>query len=443
LAGVWGIKMASSTSDFVFHFFARNFRGFAQIEADLGDVTFIVGDNSSGKTSIITLIDLLLSPSFGLGFDIFASDGGLKTSHDVLSPYIRSRNVTIGVMFSESNKKNSFRTSLRIATYKKGASTDLILHKVVSASNNKTRYVIKERDRFVIKDRELSATKPNFQAVLKEHDHPSQSYSTVRVPGFKSAPTALMFALADYNQKDKIFRLTFSSQQISLHHRRFGPIRMDPEHAYNVLNSSFDEKGRHTPSLLKQLFNDRSGRQKNLSHIRAINKFGAESGMFDRLFVYSYKPSDPNAPFRIEVEKKGKRFSLDEVGYGVSQVLPVIVEAVTSLGRTPTLLSIQQPELHLHPKAQAAFGELIFDLSRRNLKFLVETHSDYIINRYRYCLNRSKSDALDTRIFFCENTERGNVLRIINLDSKGVIVDAPPNYRKFFLKEEGKIFEMI
>jgi len=179
-----------------------------------------------------------------------------------------------------------------------------------------------------------------------------------------------------------------------------------------------------------------------LSHIRAINRFGAESGMFDRLFVNSYKPSDPKAPFKIEVEKKGKRFSLDEVGYGVSQVLPVIVEAVTSVGR-PTLLSIQQPELHLHPRAQAAFGELIFSLSHRNLKFLVETHSDYIINRYRYCLSRSKQDPLETKIFFCENTERGNVLSIVSLDKGGAIVSAPPNYRQFFLKEEGKIFDMI
>lgn len=433
-------RMANKAAKYHFQIFARNFRGFARLEAELGDVTFIVGDNSSGKTSIVSLVDLLLNRSFAMNFDILSADAKLRTSNDILSPYIKSPRVTVGMMLSKSTeKKNEFSTNGRMAMYEK-EDEKLVLKKIASASENKVRYIINKSDGPVSKDLTLNEGRPMFSNFLQEIDHPSKGYSKIKIPGLKNIPSLMMFALAEYNQKEKSFNFKFSNTEIG--HRIFGPIRMDPEHAYNALASAFDEKGKHTPNLLKQLFSDRKNLKKSIPHIRAINKFGVQSGMFDRLFVSSYKSSDPKAPFKIEVEKKGKRFSLDEVGYGVSQILPIIVDAITRGGTQPALLSIQQPELHLHPRAQAAFGELVFDLARENIKFLIETHSDYTINRFRYCVHKKKKELI-SKIFFCENTAKGNVLSVINIDGDGAIVDAPQGYRKFFLDEENKNFEMV
>jgi predicted ATPase len=222
----------------------------------------------------------------------------------------------------------------------------------------------------------------------------------------------------------------------------YGPVRLNPAHAYNLGPTQFDEKGGHTPDKLRRIYSGLSSRR-NSEVIKDINQFGRESGMFDRLFVGLYKKFDPKAPFRIEIEKGGKRFSLDEVGYGVSQILPILVDSVTTKRGDNALISIQQPELHLHPRAQAAFGELLFKLARAGARFLIETHSDYIIDRFRSAMFRSKVKTVSSGILFAENTKAGNLLHSIPVDLDGRISDAPPNYRDFFFREQDKLFEMI
>ncbi|HVX34780.1 MAG TPA: AAA family ATPase [Hyphomicrobium sp.] len=430
------------TRKLLFKIFARNFRGFRKIDVNLGDVTFIVGDNSSGKTSILKLVDLLLNVTYAFDFDIFTDKAILATSHDVLSPYINSPDVTIGTITVIPADKNEFKTEAKVASYEKGPSETLILKKVVTASNNKARFIISEADAIVRKDIELSATKPNLKRILEEHDRPSKGYQKLKIPGLKRIPNLMIFGLADFDEKQKKFNLSYSPSSDRFQMRHFGPIRMDPEHAYSSYAESFDPKGRHTPNVLKSLLSARRSDKSRRATIRQLNHFGAESGMFDKLFVIPYSKSDPKAPFRIEVSKKGRRFSLDEVGYGVSQILPIIVDSIARRTSGRTLFSIQQPELHLHPKAQAAFGELLFNLAKLGMKFLVETHSDYIINRFRYCLHASKTN-LETKVLFCENTKKGNVVHEVSVSSRGEIENAPSNYRTFFLREQHKLFKLI
>ncbi|MDP6688819.1 MAG: AAA family ATPase [Alphaproteobacteria bacterium] len=73
--------------------------------------------------------------------------------------------------------------------------------------------------------------------------------------------------------------------------------------------------------------------------------------------------------------------NIRNVGYGVSQSLPVIVEILSrSFG---SRFAIQQPEVHLHPKAQAALGDLFYQLALvEEKRFIVETHSDFTIDRF-------------------------------------------------------------
>jgi len=73
--------------------------------------------------------------------------------------------------------------------------------------------------------------------------------------------------------------------------------------------------------------------------------------------------------------------SLTDVGYGVGQILPIVLECVLSKNK---LLTIEQPELHLHPKLQANLTDLIIWSSRNNKnKFILETHSEHMILRLK------------------------------------------------------------
>ena len=77
----------------------------------------------------------------------------------------------------------------------------------------------------------------------------------------------------------------------------------------------------------------------------------------------------------------GMLVSLADVGYGIGQVLPVIL---TSMLQENTIITIEQPELHLHPKLQANLADLfIRSAEKNNNTFILETHSEHIILRLK------------------------------------------------------------
>jgi hypothetical protein len=71
---------------------------------------------------------------------------------------------------------------------------------------------------------------------------------------------------------------------------------------------------------------------------------------------------------------------LEEVGYGISQVLPVLIH---SFGTKSKLISIEQPEIHIHPALQAELGDVFIEsaLGENKNTFLLETHSEHLILR--------------------------------------------------------------
>jgi predicted ATPase len=127
---------------------------------------------------------------------------------------------------------------------------------------------------------------------------------------------------------------------------------------------------------------------------------------------------------------------LINVGYGVSQSLPVLVEV---LWRRPgTWFAIQQPEVHLHPRAQAALGDLIFTMAAtEGKKFLIETHSDFMIDRYRTNMRKVRVKKPKTQVLFFERHHSRNSVQALSIGGQGELpLKQPAGYRKFFIKEQ-------
>ena len=79
------------------------------------------------------------------------------------------------------------------------------------------------------------------------------------------------------------------------------------------------------------------------------------------------------------VDDKGLEVQLNDVGYGISQILPIVVQTVLSKNR---LLTVEQPELHIHPRLQANLADLfVWSAENANNKFIIETHSEHLILR--------------------------------------------------------------
>ena len=140
-------------------------------------------------------------------------------------------------------------------------------------------------------------------------------------------------------------------------------------------------------------------------------------------------------PFQVQVKTGARSTNLMDVGYGISQILPLIVDAQRA--NSTTVLLLQQPEVHLHPKAQAALGSMIKDwVSKSKKTVVVETHSDYLVDRLRLEVKRGQLSESDLKIFFLEKKGNQTKLHLLTVDSEGNVLNAPDSYRDFFLREQ-------
>ena len=138
-----------------------------------------------------------------------------------------------------------------------------------------------------------------------------------------------------------------------------------------------------------------------------------------------------------------------DIGYGVSQILPLLVrlfypqkkdfQRATFLStRFRNRFLLQQPEVHLHPKAQAEFASLLIENIKMNNSFLIETHSDYMIDRASIEIRKKNISHDDVSLIYLEPMEEGVKAYNMSFDKEGNLTGAPKGYRDFFIKESNR-----
>lgn len=105
------------------------------------------------------------------------------------------------------------------------------------------------------------------------------------------------------------------------------------------------------------------------------------------------------------------------VGFGISQLLPIIVQSVATREQ---VITIEQPELHVHPRLQAEIGDLLVECVKENgHQFLVETHSEHLILRLRRLVREGKIDASDISVIYVGRGRNGSNIQQIGLKPDG------------------------
>lgn len=213
----------------------------------------------------------------------------------------------------------------------------------------------------------------------------------------------------------------------------FAPIRPRPRRTYDPVKRAVSPEGDHVPLLLASSALRRSNEWQQL--VGALETFGKHSGLFTRVDVRQLGDSEGD-PFQIQIHLGGKVVNLIDVGYGVSQVLPIVVDCLRGEGGGTYLL--QQPEIHLHPRAQAELGSFLGVLAKQqNKRFVIETHSDYLVDRIRMDIRDKKGITPDdVALLYFERKNGEATIHRLELDGQGNILNAPPGYRSFFLEEE-------
>ncbi|OQX12646.1 MAG: hypothetical protein BWK80_43560, partial [Desulfobacteraceae bacterium IS3] len=132
----------------------------------------------------------------------------------------------------------------------------------------------------------------------------------------------------------------------------------------------------------------------------------------------------------VALSHEDKWVTIADVGFGVSQILPVLTTAL--LSDTDSLLIFEQPEIHLHPRAQARLAELMVCLARTGRRMIIETHSDHLINRLRRISAEDMTNELADQVgivFVQQNKDRdGAYIESLKLNEEGLIENWPPGF---------------
>ncbi len=215
------------------------------------------------------------------------------------------------------------------------------------------------------------------------------------------------------------------------------PVRSKPRRTYDPALPVRDPEGENIPMYLSTVFFEDRQSWRTLKY--HLEDFGRDAGLFDEI---SLRPlgKKGSVPFQMHVRKHGPRAkgpmrNLIDVGYGVSQVLPILTELFRD--NQTSMFLLQQPEVHLHPSAQAALGSLFCGIAGPRRQLVVETHSDHLLDRVRMDVRdgRRKLTPDDVSILFFERGDLEVRIHSLRLDGEGNVLDAPPGYRRFFMEE--------
>lgn len=424
------------------HLYVDNFRGFSNTIIPFKSVNFLVGENSTGKSSILALINLLSSQDFWISRSFNQPEYEFGGFRDILSiSSNRTKKFFFGVCFTMKHSKTkikkkygymiSFREKEALPVISSFARLDDLNLMVLKSYKEKYRYKIQKLNPNV----KNFLPKDIFKLLRKKLDASFEEYK----PLPKGVPskagffyTIAMLEKISSQKKSDLNEIIFSIPVFAPQIVWFAPIRTRPKRTYDGYGHTFNPEGEHTPYLLRKKLKGKTA----IDFRNAIYAFGNESGLFKKVVIKRFG-EDAAAPFEILVELSDKcPLRINSVGYGVSQALPLVAEILERPKNT--WFAIQQPEVHLHPKAQVALGDLIFQAAENeNKNFFIETHSDFTLDRFRLSFKKNIQHKTNAQVLFFERKELGNRMSIIPVKTNGEYSDdQPDSFREFFLKEQ-------
>ncbi|MDZ5044099.1 DUF3696 domain-containing protein [Clostridium perfringens] len=127
-----------------------------------------------------------------------------------------------------------------------------------------------------------------------------------------------------------------------------------------------------------------------------------------------------NDNYSLEIKNKytGIKNNIIDVGVGTAQLLPILIESINS--KEGSLLIIEEPETHIHPKAQSLLADLFVECaSKKDKKFILETHSIFLIIKLQILVAKGIISPKDIGIYYFEQSEKGTITKEMVLNKNG------------------------
>jgi hypothetical protein len=421
----------------------RNFRGFRNVrEIPLAPLTFLVGPNSSGKSSLFDALLLATQSGFAPGHPEAAKPswggplvdlGSYKDavfSHNTRLPIEIALDVKIPLDYlgwraasRQKVKQWVFRIHITLRTSTDDpvgrlvslTMTDLLSHEKLELHYGRGKIMMN----FLGSKRELSRGEIRSRGHIR-YLISSEAQAVIRskgpaLSGRKNASQRLVKLL----ESDSLWWLMIQSQRVSSG-------RAAPKRWYPVTDIHFDPRwGYVRPTVLDAVdptMLDEAPRDDVSLYVgRARRPYLGPSlaSVLKQLEIATAIHASKLSPYHTAIQVRdsvtGITSNIIDVGYGLSQAIPILHAC---LGPVVGPLFVEQPEIHLHPRAQGVVAEVLCNTSK-NRQVVVETHSVHMINRARILVARRELPAGHVLVNYVSRSRTGSRVQSIPILQNG------------------------
>lgn len=414
----------------------------------LAPLTVLFGANSAGKTSIPQLLLLLKqtaeSPdrqrALQLGDDRTLVDLGAYDDavhgHDTSRPMTVEFDWTLGesLTVTDSSSGRSYHGSA------------LTFRVEFAADRRHLPYVQSLRYRLVEKGAPVLGAGMTRKESGTKYDLVAEDYSLVRHVGRRwPLPEPVRFygfpdeATARYQNAAFLSDLVLELERMLRSIYYVGPLREQPTRLHLWSGETPDHVGVRGNRAIEAILasGDRRFNWRQRQKMKPLAELVAERLRSMRLIsdfhVKALGRHRKEYEVLIRTDSRLPDVKLTDVGFGVSQVLPVIVEALYVPRRS--IVIFEQPEIHLHPRVQADLADVFVDAIRarengvpRDCQFIVESHSEHFLRRLQRRIAEEEISTEDAALYFVHTTGAGARIEALEVDPYGNIRNWPEGF---------------
>jgi len=220
-----------------------------------------------------------------------------------------------------------------------------------------------------------------------------------------------------------------------------GPLRNHPQRTYQWSGDTPEDVGQKGEFAVPAILAARDdGRKLNRGKKRQMKPFAefvaewlTEMGVIHSFSVRPVAEGRKEFEVLIKTQAWSPEVKITDVGFGVSQVLPALVQAFYCPPHSTVWM--EQPEIHLHPQVQSVLADVFLsavqayqDGEKRNVQLIIESHSEHFLTRLQRRIAEGLIAPNDVAVYFCRNTKDGAVLEPLDLDLFGEIKNWPPDF---------------
>lgn len=433
----------------------ENFRAFSEQQIDLRPLTILFGPNNSGKSALTSAVTLLTqtlrSPDPNIALLLQGPLKDFGTYKDLVYGNHRGRRIGFELDFSfPPDRRRASRQMLLIDASEDRKATDILQ----MTYGMKFKYRSQRREtvldelflRDVSRGTILSAkysdtTNSVMLESLGDLSFGKASAQTKRprlwTRHFFTHPYSIRELQQDdsapvVEQDEMLVRRVQRYLSSTLENVEFvGPLRAPPARTYLFSGEHPRSVGVTGDKTVDILGADASRRGKgHLAIAKHVSKWMTRAEVAASIVLE--RLGERHFELKVTHPFTGEAQNIADSGYGCSQVLPVLVAGYNlAVRRGPyqQTFVVEQPEIHLHPKAQAELGEFFLDLANRGIMCIIETHSEHLLLRLQsYVADPDVPLAADDLAVYYVYSPDGEhkVAKRLRLDENGIFIDEWP-----------------